>query len=90
MSRDASIAGSAAFESRETRLNSQVGRDESDSEMSMNALSARDALAAQARARAMFNRVLVGWASDVLRLERQRRLGRHWPGSSTCQDRAAA
>lgn len=52
-------------------------------ESPMNELSAAHASAALACAHARFHRVLAGWASDVLRLEREVRLGRAWPGAAT-------
>ena len=56
---------------------------------SMNEVTAAQASAALHRAHAMFNRVLAGWASDVLRLERQVRLGKAWPTGARSHRSAA-
>lgn len=58
--------------------------------LSMNERAVAEAPMAVARARAMFSRVLAGWASDVLRLERQCRIGRSWPACGSSQRRSAA
>lgn len=84
------VAGNAGHEARKGGAVSPHAGDETAGEMSMNAVTAADARAARVRAQTMFHCVLAGWASDVLRLERERRLGRHWPGLRAQGERAAA
>lgn len=67
-----------------------TARDESSADLTMNALTQAQASAATARAEAMFQRVLTGWASDVLQLERRLRLTRQRAAERAMNQRSAA
>lgn len=71
-------------------LESPIASDESASDLSMNGVSQAFADAAVARSHAMFNRVLAGWASDVLRMERRNRIKRQRAADEAIDHRAAA
>jgi len=67
-----------------------AARDESTPDRSINVVSNAQADAAVARAHAMFNRVLAGWAQDVLCMERRSRVKRRRAAEADVDFRSAA
>jgi len=77
-------------ETADRMLKTPSGSDESVCDWTMNVVSDAQSSLALERSHAMFNRVLAGWALDVLRLQRNQRRALMCRDSRSDEHRSAA